>query len=42
MVPLLGKFSSLSQQENEKPLLRGHCKGVLIMIPYKSTEKMDY
>jgi len=40
IVPFLGKFSILSQQENEKPLLRGHCKGVFRIIPYKDLKEM--
>jgi hypothetical protein len=39
IVPLRGKFSTLSQQEKENPLLRGHCTGVLITIPYKIQKK---
>lgn len=33
IAPFLGKFSTLSQHEKEKPLLRGHCIGDLIWIP---------
>ena len=40
IAPFLGKFSTLSQQEKEKPLLRGHCRGVFRMIPYKNLKRM--